>query len=196
MPPRYLDRKGRYNTTGLRQRFLDELDPSEARADAAETMYLERAGGFDPMARVREYGRAVWGDVREDLGETLEDLGEQAVGAGRLDTGFYDVDQGDVIRRATDRFGRAISQQAVNAASLDLRNIEGMGRYGLDASNRYLDVLTGGLDRAEEEEERRRRRGSWFGRALGAVAGGAAGFAMGGPAGAIGGARAGAAIAG
>jgi hypothetical protein len=184
----YLNRKGQYNTPAWRNRFIDAMDPAEQVARGTEADYLKRARSYDPSAALRTSTQAAWGDVREDLGRTLEDFEGQSVGAGRLDTGFYDADRGKIITDVGEDFSRQAGRMALDAEGLRLRNQEGLGQYSQYAGNRYLDLMTGGLDRAEAEAEAKRRRGGGVGRFLGTVAGGVGGFVVGGPAGAAAGA--------
>jgi len=187
-PQQYVDRKGRYNLPAFRNRFVAAMDPAQRVAEETEADYLGRARTYDPQASFERTAGAMWGDVREDLGEDLRDLRGASVGAGRLDTGFYDEDQGYLIDKATEEFQRSLAREALGTESLRLRNIEDLGQYAMGASNRYLDLMTGGLDRAEAEEEAKRRKGSFWGRLGRGLAGGIGGFVTGGPAGAAAGA--------
>jgi hypothetical protein len=184
----YLDRKGRYNTTAFRNRFIDAMDPAQRTAQSTEADYLRRARSYDPQESFERSAGAARAGYREQLQRDLRDEEGAAVGAGRLDTGFYDEDRGEVMRRSDESFNRELAGMALNTEGLRLRNQEGLGQYSQFASNRYLDLMAGGLDRAEAEAEAKRRRGGGFGRFLGTVAGGVGGFLVGGPAGAAAGA--------
>lgn len=166
-----LKNRGDDKPSRTQNRFLSAMNPQQRRADVAEDFYLEQATSFDPREALGEYGEAAYGDFRRNLGRDVERLGGAAVGAGRLDTGFYDVDQGELVSDLASRYQQAISGQAMNAANLQQRNIEGVGRYGQGARNTYLDMLAGQMDR--ETAERNAKRDMWgnlIGSGLGAAA--------------------------
>lgn len=181
----YLNQKGEYNPTAFRNRFVQQLNPAQRVAESTEADYLRRARSYDPQASFERSANAARVGYRKQLQRDLRDEEGAAVGAGRLDTGFYDEDRGEVIRRSDESFNRELAGMALNTEGLRLRNQEGLGQYGQFASNRYLDILTGGLDRAEAEAEARRKRGSFLGRLGRGIVGAAGGFVAGGPAGAV-----------
>lgn len=166
-------RAGRQTKYGkqLQNRYLSAMGGQEGRANRAEDYYLDEAMGFDPSAAMREYGEAAYGDFRRNLTRDVGELGGRAVGAGRLDTGFYDVDQGELVSDLASRYQEAISSKALEASGLDLRRIEGVGSYGQGARNTYLDLLAGERDR--EMAERNAKRQMWagaFGSGMGTAA--------------------------
>jgi hypothetical protein len=183
-----LNRRGEYNPTAFRNRFLSSFDPAQRVAESTEADYLKRARSYDPQASFERTAGAAYDANRDELRRDLRDEESAAAESGRLDTGFYDFDRGEVRRRADESFNRELAGHALNTEGLRLRNQEGIGQYAQYAGNRYLDLMTGGLDRAEAEAEARRRRGSGIGRVIGTVAGGVGGFLAGGPAGAAAGA--------
>lgn len=80
---------------------------------------LNRAIEFDPSAAVNEYAQGAWGSMQMDLSKYLDELRGGAVGAGRLDTGLYDYDQGQIMNEALSRFTNQLSQTSLGAASLE-----------------------------------------------------------------------------
>ena len=133
----------------LNNRFLSALNPTQKRADTASDYFLKNAMSFDPTAALETYGKAAYGDFQSGLKKNLADLESSAVGAGRLDTGFYDEDQGQLIKDTTAQYQRDLAGQAMNAAALQQRNTEAVGSYGTGEQNTYLDMLSGALDRAQ-----------------------------------------------
>ncbi len=149
-------------------RYFRAMRRQGGRADRAEDYYLDEAMDFDPREAMEEYGDAAYGKFSRQLGRDIEGLRGEAVGAGRLDTGFYDVDQGELVSDIANRYQEAISSRALEASGQNLRRLEGIGSYGRGTRNTYLDMIAGGLDR--ETAERNAKRRMWSG-AIGSGAG-------------------------
>jgi hypothetical protein len=144
------------------------------------------AGSFEnynPQQAVNTYAQGAWGSISEALKQNLAAEEGAAVGAGRLNTGFYDQDRGEIYGRATGQLTNAIAQQSLGAEGLRLRGMEDSG-----------DLLTSQYESAEndrrEEEQRKRKNRSGLagaiGTGLGYLAGGpVGGYVGGGIAGAI-----------
>lgn len=150
--------------------------------------YLDRAENFDASQALNEWAKGAYGTVSQQISDELKSLRGQAVGAGRLDTGFFDEDQGTVVNRNLANFNQALSQQALGAAGLDLRNAEGLGAFGERATENATDLLMSRREEVEnaarEDEARKRRKRSGIGGFIGGALGAAGGFVLGGPAGA------------
>jgi hypothetical protein len=163
--------RGKPKQDPLRNRYLTAMGQQEGRANRAEDYYLDEATGFDPRAALQEYGEAAYGDFSKKLTREVGEMGGRAVGAGRLDTGFYDVDQGELVTDLAGQYQRDLSSHALDAAGMNLRRIEGVGSYGQGARNTYLDLLAGERDRQTAERNARRQMwGGLAGSALGATA--------------------------
>jgi hypothetical protein len=162
---------------GLLRRQEETMQEDFGRGQAAGDAYEEWAQGFDAGDAVNEYARGAWGSISDRIGKQLDTLRGSAVGAGRLDTGFFDEDQGEVMQAGMRDFSHAVSQQAMGAAQLDASVQQNYGSYGERARGNATDLL---MSRREEEENnyreaeerKRRRRG-------GIVVGGPAGAAAG-----------------
>lgn len=178
----------------LRADETAQLEAGKERSGMLNTRADEARGAFDAAQQAREVGAAQFADFREELGKGVESLRGNQVGRGRLDTGFGMEDEDRLVMDFQDRLSRDIASNAFTAASLNLRNTEGMSSDANQATDRHLDLLTGATDRqqARQNEKARRKRGRWG--ALGGIAGGVAGFALGGPAGAKAGAQAGSSL--
>lgn len=137
----------------------------------AESEYFQRAMGFDPQAAAETSARGIAESLSSDLRRNLEFAQGQAVGGGRLDTGFFDVDRGYLMEDFNQRLASAIAQQALQAQQLNLQNIQGIGSFGESVSNRFISMLGGSLDRAQAEENARREGGGLFGKILGGLGG-------------------------
>lgn len=158
-------------------------------AEAGTSGYLKGAMSFDPSQAVSQYGQGFLDQAQEGLGRDFESLAGSSVGSGRLKSGFFQRGQQDLFQDFNRRVANAVAMQSMNAANLDLQNIQGMGRFGLDMQDQQVELLTGAMDRSQAEENA--DEGGWFSRivggGLGAVAGSvlpgfgtAAGAALGG----------------
>jgi hypothetical protein len=169
--------------------YMRALRGSREAGRTAEDEYLRRTLEYDPQEALNRSTEAAYGAIREQLDEDIARFRGQQVGAGRLDTGFRFEGEDLLVRDAFDRLNRELARNALTTENLRMRATESLGAFGERTTGRYLDLLTGGLDRAaaEEaaEEERRRRRRSGIGGLLGA----GVGFLAGGPMGAAVGAR-------
>ena len=171
----------------LKEEYQRAQDMSRRYGAGLEHQYQERATSYDPYAAADRASQATGQRMFEDFGQQLGDLRGAMVGRGRLRTGFGAEDENRAYRGFEDRLASMVASNSMQAAGLDLNNIQGMGSYGAAASNRYLDLLSGERDRQMMEENYRRQRsgGLWGG--LGALAGGLAGSLIPGAGTAIGG---------
>jgi len=157
----------------------------QGQGNAATTGYMTRAQNFDASKAVNQYAQGAWGSISSALGQQLNTLKSQAAGAGRLDTGYFDVDQGRLVRSALDDFSNRVSQQAVAATGLDLRNTEDLGNFGQRSTEDANDLLTSRRQEMEnayrESEARKRSRRAGIGSAIGGILGAGAGALFGAP---------------
>ncbi len=137
----------------------------------AESEFFRRAQEFDPQAAAERSAQGIAGSLSRDLQRNLTFAQGQAVGGGRLDTGFFDEDRGFLFEDFNERLTDAIARQALQAQQLNLSNIQGIGRFGESVSNRFTNLLGGSLDRAQAEENARREGGGLFGKILGGIGG-------------------------
>ncbi len=178
MAHRFFSRKGRKRRLGQQfDRLSDRLETGATRATEAG---LEGAEDFDPSEAVTRFGSGFLDEAREGLGQDFESLTGQAVGRGRLRTGFFQRDTGRLFQDFNRRVANAIALQSLEASRQSLSNIQGLQGFGADLLRQETDVLSGALDRGTAEENA--QGGGFFGKALGTAAG-----LVGGPvAGAIG----------
>ncbi len=155
-------------------RYMAAFDPTKRRADEAQDFYLEGATGFDPTEALERYGGAAYNDFSRNLSRQMETLRGNAVGAGRLDTGFQTEDEDRVVTDLAERYQDDLARQSLGATSLELRNLQGVGAYGAGRENTYLDLISGQLDRETDE---RNSKKSLLGKVLGSLAGVAGRFA-------------------
>lgn len=175
-----------------------------ASGTAAQDQYLKTAQAFDPTSAIQKYAGAQWdtaiNDPTQGLKRQLSDLGGKSVGAGRLDTGFYDEDQGDIIKDTMRGYGNSVASTAVRGAEMGQQNNQDLGAYGERQSQLGLDVAGERYSQlqnnAAEKAARARGKKRGIGSAIGGVLGGVGGFFAGGPAGAMSGAKLGSDIGG
>ena len=173
--------------------FQSQIDTAGAtatgRGEGAQDQYLATAKAFDPTAAIQKYASAQWDQAVNDpdsgMKRQLSDLGGRSVGAGRLDTGFYDQDQGQVFRDTTKTFGNQVASTAVTAAQMGQENNQNLGEYGERQSGLGLDVAGSRYDElqqnAKDKAERARAKKRGIGQAIGGVVGGIAGTFAGDP---------------
>lgn len=188
-----LTKKGEYDTTALNNRYLDEVNNASGYG-AQEDDALNRVASFDPSSAFQDYAKNAYAGASNTLGLELDNLRDSAVRGGRLDTGFYDRDQGVLARQIYGDANRDINSKALETTRLQQQN----NATYLDATGnregRYLDLLTGALDRDQEMRDRKSAKkkglfGSLVG-AAGSIGGGILGAPL-GPAGIAAGASAG-----
>lgn len=170
---------------GLTETALGAVTSAQQLGSEAESEFFQRSLAFDPQQGALESSRAIAGNLSDILRQNLEFARGQAVGSGRLNTGFFDIDRGRLFEDFNTRLSRAIAENSLRAQSLQLGNIQGIGNFAGNVQNRFVNLLGGSLDRAtaerNAEEEEKRRRGGLFGRIAGGLIGGAAGFFAGNP---------------
>ena len=154
-----------------RSRFLTGADRFDQGAQQAQDFYLSGMQGFDPRAAFKEYRAGALADTKDLLGRELSDLAGRAAGSGRLNTGFYDMDAGDVTRNVLGDFNNRTAQAALQTSGQRLNQLQGAGNYSINAGNTALEAYSGELDRQQAEENaKRKRRGGLLG-GIGAVLG-------------------------
>lgn len=156
------------NLTGQALRATNEAGQM---GRTAENEFWNRSMAFDAQAGAEESARGIAGSLSMDLEKNLKFAQGQAVGGGRLDTGFFDEDRGFIMQDFNQRLSNAIAQQAMQAQQLNLQNIGSMGQFGQNVQNRFTNMLGGSLDRAQAEENAQKEGGGLFGKILGGVGG-------------------------
>lgn len=175
------------------QRKIDvQAGTDLAGGNTATDTALARTTAFDPTAAIQRYANAQWdtaiNDPTKGLKRQLTDLGGRSVGAGRLDTGFYDADQGDVISNVMRGYGNSVASTAVTGAGMEQANNATLYGEGADKTTQGLDLLTGRYNEqqttAADKAARARSKKRGIGSAIGGLLGGVAGGFFGGPQGA------------
>jgi hypothetical protein len=153
------------NAGALNSRYITALGQDDAAGTGAEAEYRKRALAFDPTKSINDFAKGAYGEVFSSpggVGDQLTNLKGAAVGAGRLDTGFFDRDQGEVVERGQQDLNSRILGASVQGAGMTLQNNEDIGQYGQNVRSRYLDLLSGGIDRAQADANARAQRKSNF----------------------------------
>jgi hypothetical protein len=158
---------------------------------SATADYAQRITSFDPTAAINKYATGTWNSMIGGPGgfnDQLTRLRGNEVAGGRLDTGFYDEDQGQLYRSTVNDFSNDLSRTAVQGANMEMANNQAIGAFGQQQQGLGLDL---GVARREElinnkreADERKRKKKRGIAGAIGGVIGGVGGFLVGGPAGA------------
>ena len=179
----------------LEGKLGERVDQGGERARRLEGSVDTRRQGFDARDRIKSSAKADFEDFRQFFGRDMETLRESQVSRGRLGSGGGFRDEDRLFSDSADRLNRRIAQRGVDAAGLDLRNLEGLSGDQRFASNLDAELLSGTADRATAREnferDRRKKKFGFIGGALGA----GAGFLLGGPGGAATGAKLGGTVA-
>lgn len=139
-----------YNTDGL-----DGYSASESAAllrngggvgPSAAAGFSPDVAGFDPEAAVNRWAQGAWGNTLADVKKQSAALRAQAGGAGRLDTGFYDEDQGDLVKGITDAFGNNLAQTSVQAAQIKANALTAAGDQRLRGFGLQDEMTRSGAD--------------------------------------------------
>ena len=96
MARRFFSKKRRQRRLG--EQFDRVSTQVEDRATRAGEAGLERSLAFDPTQAVSDFGSGFLDEAREGLGQDFESLTGQAVGRGRLRTGFFQQDAGRLFQ--------------------------------------------------------------------------------------------------
>jgi hypothetical protein len=151
--------------------------PSDLSSDATYDAVAAHYASYDPTQAINQYAAGLWGQTEEGMHRNLDSLATSANTAGRLDTGYFDADQGQLYRDTVADYGRTLAQTSVQA--------EGMRQNAYDnyagmVSARREERINAEREKAAERRARKRGILGTIGGALGAAAGGA----LGGPGGA------------
>lgn len=133
-----------------------------AQSDALESDYLDKAQSFDPSAALNKYAEGAYGNFSTQLKQQLGDLAGKSVGAGRLDTGFFDQDQGKVMTDLGTNFINDLNTHALDAAHMEQAGISELGQHSLAKSSEYLDLVSGEADRETAKQNAKRQQRSDF----------------------------------
>ena len=133
---------------------------------------------FDPMAYLTTYGQGVAGAFNDTLNTQLRNLKGSAVGAGRLNTGFYDQDVGTLAKSIAGQYTNQLEQGAMQAAGMKLGATEQAASEQEDEQNRWLDMVTGQLDREQARKNQVAGQQSSLLSTVGTVAGAALPFLL------------------
>lgn len=135
-------------------------------AERADAQYEADNASFDPRAAFKEYATGANEDFRRTLGTELRGLRDSAA-PGRMDTGFYDVDRGEIGKDLASRFSADLNRRALDTAGMRQRQIEYTGNYGMSRGQDYQDMLAGTLDRETAERNAKRKfKGDLIGGAM------------------------------
>jgi hypothetical protein len=140
--------------------------------------YWNRISSFDPTAAVNRYAQGTWNQMKSGPGGFDESLGRlkgSSVGAGRLDTGFFDEDTGSLYRSTVDDFGNQMARTALDATRMQMDNTQAIGQFGDTQTERNLDLGVARreelINDAREKAERKRKKKKGIAGAIGGLLG-------------------------
>lgn len=160
----------------LTQSFDQMLGETERLGSAARTTGIEGQLDFDARDAVTDFGQGFVDEAREGLSQDFEGLVGESVGSGRLRTGFFQRDAGRLFQDFNRRVANAIAMQSMQAAGLNLQNLQGLSSTGLDMLSQQTDILAGAFDRATAEKNA--EGGGFWKKAIGGALGFAAGSVL------------------
>lgn len=107
---------------------------------------------YDPQEAAERAARAQFDTFREDLGEDFQRLRGSQASRGRIRSGMGFEEEDRFLRDRLDRLDRALTTRAVQVSGQELQ------KQGLMSQNRgrYLDLLSGQLDREVARENANR----------------------------------------
>lgn len=136
-----------------------------ASSSAATSRYLTDSAAFDPGQAYKSWATGAFGDFQTGLTKNLRDLGGKAVGAGRFDSGFFDEDQGQLVRDMSSDFSNKLVQGSLTASGQRLSQLGQEGQFAEQQSQDYNELLAGELDRetAKSNAKKQQRSDFWGG---------------------------------
>lgn len=154
--------------------LVDELRAAQERESAAggrfDKMYEEQLRRYDPAKALETYTRGAVGTAREEMDARLEALREDSAAGGRLNTGFFDEDQGRVVRDVESRLENTLMGAAMATSDRDFARTRAIGEYGQQRREAGYDFLAGAADREQARlnaKELRKSQKKGFGDYLG-----------------------------
>lgn len=173
-----------YGREGLVNQENAAMGDATGRGQQALNKYQNFAENFDASKGLNQYAQGAWGSISDALKQNLQAESGAAVGAGRINTGFYDEDRGTIYNRATKQLSDSIAQQSLNAQGQQIGVMQGYGNYGQNEQGTGLDLLTARRqeleNNAREQDAQKRKKRSGIGGLIGGALGAGVGFFAGG----------------
>lgn len=146
-------------TDTLRNRYTDAMNRTGTNAERGENDYFQRAEGFDAREYAGQAAQGMFDQFMPKLQESIGDMRGQQVGMGRLNTGFATEDEDRLVRGGLEDLNHQVAGLSMQAAGMDQRNTEGLGQMGLEMGNRYMDQVSGALDRKTAQQNAKKKFG-------------------------------------
>lgn len=150
-----------------------------ANAQTAENAYLKGATSFNPTQAVRDYSTAAYDATSQNMRDELNKLAGDDVSQGRINTGFYDEDRGQVVNRNLADYNSKVANAAYSATGYQLANNNSLAANAEDENNTFLSTLRGNQqymqDQAADAAERARKKKRGIGGVIGGILGGTVG---------------------
>lgn len=133
-------------------------------AQSTEQSYLDADNAFDPQQALNQYSEGAISNFHTQLSKELAGLKDSEAGGGRLNSGFFDEDQGKVATDLGTQLQSDLNQHALETAGMRQQQIAQRGQYAQGANQDYNDLLSGELDRQQAADNaKRQQKGSLLG---------------------------------
>ena len=145
---------------------------------------IDRVRNYNAQGALDTYTRAATDRSQLAFRNNLRDLKGSEVRNGRLNTGFFDEDVGQLALDSNRQLNDQIGSRALEASQMQQTNDARYLGAAEQQQQQYFDLLTGGLDREQAEKNRQSQQRSSLLGSLASLGGTAIGFLAGGPPGA------------
>jgi len=169
---------GNWSNRTFADLYKKQLSDQLPAATASEFGAIGANNAFDPRAAYQDFATGAINRGKGVLDQSLQRLAGSAAGAGRLDTGFYDLDKGDVVRNVWGDVNNTLSSAALQTAGMEQGQLQYNQNTAADRVSRSYDLLAGGWDQWRADRQRqdkldadRKKNSGWFGKLLGKTAG-------------------------
>jgi len=159
-----------WDSAALQRRYMDALGGGKQAASQEQTAYQGLAG-YDPYKAAATAAQGEWGQLYPEYKRGISDLVGSEVGRGRVRTGYGMTDEKRYTQDFSTRLANAMAANALQASSLGLQAKEGTFGAANNMYSRYLDLLSGGMDRATAADNAKRQEKSSLWGTLGGVVG-------------------------
>jgi hypothetical protein len=146
-------------TDTLRNRYTDAMNRTGTLAERGENDFYDRAEGFDARQYAGQAAQGMFDQFMPKLQEAVGDMRGQEVSMGRLDTGFGTQDEDRLVRGGLEDLNHQVAGLSMTAAGMDQRNTEDLGQMGESMGNRYMDQVSGALDRKTAQQNAKKKFG-------------------------------------
>jgi hypothetical protein len=127
----------------------EAMERERAAGDRFGGIFEKEMMGYDPAEDLERYTRGAVGSARKEMDERLTSLREDASAGGRLNTGFFDEDQGRVVRDVESQLENQLLQASMATGDRQFARINAIGNYATGRRENSYDFLAGFADREQ-----------------------------------------------